>query len=92
MSGRREARRGVCVGCGKTFNIRLDGRILSHGELRYRCPGSNHPPRNGAALNWLLNHPAVPAALARHYWHLELGETCTCEAATDNTDEVTSRA
>ena len=78
MNGRRETRRGVCVGCERTFNLRLDGRIVKHGRMMYGCPGSNHPPRNGAALNWLLNHPAVPEAVARHFWHLELGERCTC--------------
>lgn len=72
-------RRGTCIGCGRSFELRKDGRIRAHGPAMYGCPGSQQPPRNGAALNWLLNHASVPAAVVNHFWHLEEGQPCDCE-------------
>ena len=74
-----ERRRATCVGCGCHFALRKDGCIRAHGSGVYGCPGSGQPPRNGAALAWLLNHASVPAAVVDHFWHLEEGRTCDCE-------------
>lgn len=71
-------RRGGCRYCGRSMELRKDGKVRPHGPNNRRCPGSQEAP-GGKGLDWLLNHRSVFAEVVEHFWHLEDGDTCDCE-------------